>query len=82
MLAAVHNLAVIWRVVRMPDKEEIMFDAKTLVTVTSVRVANGKMMTAGKGSAPPPTPPTPRVASTMRDVATGGQRAMQSLKKA
>ena len=64
-------------------QEMTMADAKTRVTVTSVRVANGKMMSAGKGGAtPPPAPPTPRVASSLRDVATGGQRAMQALKKA
>ena len=56
--------------------------AKTIVTVQAVRVANGKMMSVGKGS-PPPAPPAPRLALTLRDVATGGQLAMQSsLKKA
>ena len=62
--------------------DALVTTAKTVVTVQAVRVANSKMMSAGKGS-PPPNPPAPRVVSALRDVATGGQRAMQSsLKKA
>ena len=59
-----------------------MANVKIMVTVQAVRAANGKMMSASKDS-PSPAPPSPRLALTLRDVATGGQLAMQlSLKKA
>lgn len=58
-----------------------MANAKTMVTVQSVRVANGKLMAEGKSSAPAPLPPLPRIASALRDVAAGGRHAMQQSKK-
>lgn len=84
VVAAMHNTSCRF-VVGMRNfkaiRGKIVDDAKARVTVNSVRAANGKMMSAGKGATPPPATPTPRVASTLRDVATGGQRAMQALKK-
>ena len=54
---------------------------KSLVTVHSVRAANGRMMSNSVGSSPSPAIPSHRVAAKIRDVATAGQVAMQSLKK-
>lgn len=53
---------------------------KTLVTVNSVRTANGKVMSASQG-APAPSVQSVRIAEKLGNVAVSGQRAMQSMQK-
>ncbi len=68
----------------MRSREKVMTaNAKVIVTVQSVRVANRKMMSASRSpSAPPPAAPSHNVYASIRNVAEGGQVAMRALKKA
>jgi hypothetical protein len=61
--------------------ERLVADAKSIVTLQAVRVANGKMMSAARSAAPSPVTPAPRVVLPLKAVADGGQRAMQALRK-
>ena len=58
-----------------------MSHVKTIVTVQSVRVANGKLIAEGKSFSLPPLPSSPRIAVTLRDVAAAGRHAMKQNKK-
>lgn len=55
--------------------------AKCLVTVHTVRAANGRIMSSALGSTTTPAVKNTRVVAKIRDVNTAGQYAMQSMKK-
>lgn len=54
---------------------------KALVTVHTVRAANGRIMSTSLTSVPTPAAKSVRVVSKIRDVNEAGQFAMQSMKK-
>jgi hypothetical protein len=61
-------------------RRKTVADAKTVVTVQAIRVANGKMIAASKGA--PSTPAVPvRPAAVLGDVVAAGRLAMQANKK-
>jgi hypothetical protein len=54
---------------------------KSVITVQSVRTANARIISGVVGVTQPPSSANFRVTSKVKDVATAGQHAMQSLKK-